>query len=403
MIFRRKKADGFDWHHYVRTTILFRRQQRRARVDEISRAAAGQAQAVAKAVGDVTAQGMAHVTNAGWRGSGAAWRAALALPAAAVIAAAGMAGAAALVWGLYRWFRVSHDLQALVTLGLASVLLALALLIGLRNRGAGQPPSTFRTAVIRVAALITPQMVQAMALATLALGLGWFAWGGGGPNYAGLTSGSLSSTGQDVGVLEGRAVALSGEMIRLQGRLLHLSGIEAPDRRQTCARANTKTWRCGEAALAALERMARTASFRCAMEGGPDAAGRVEASCTVDGRDVAGELVKAGNVFSAATYFGGYAAVESEARRAGNGVWSGAVERPAEFRAKLWNAAKSSAPDGCPIKGQIDGNRKTYLLPWSPRYETIAVRTFRGDRWFCDEASAQAAGFKPVWTPKAAQ
>ena len=49
MIFRRKKADGFDWHHYVRTTLLLRRQQRRARLDEIGRAAASQAQAAAKA------------------------------------------------------------------------------------------------------------------------------------------------------------------------------------------------------------------------------------------------------------------------------------------------------------------------------------------------------------------
>ena len=41
MFSRRKNEEGFEWHKYVRTTIRFRREQRRQRVQEARRAAAG--------------------------------------------------------------------------------------------------------------------------------------------------------------------------------------------------------------------------------------------------------------------------------------------------------------------------------------------------------------------------
>ena len=44
-LFGRKNRDGFDWHKYVRTTIKLRRDQRRARIEEIGRVAAGHARA----------------------------------------------------------------------------------------------------------------------------------------------------------------------------------------------------------------------------------------------------------------------------------------------------------------------------------------------------------------------
>jgi len=81
---------------------------------------------------------------------------------------------------------------------------------------------------------------------------------------------------------------------------------------------------------------------------------------------------------------------------AGSGVWAGEYERPADFRAKLWSAAKAAAPDGCPIKGRITSGRKAYLMPWSHGYAEASVRTGRGERWFCDEAEALNAGFKPA-------
>jgi hypothetical protein len=68
--------------------------------------------------------------------------------------------------------------------------------------------------------------------------------------------------------------------------------------------------------------------------------------------------------------------------------------RPAELKAKAWEEAKRQAPDGCPIKGQVIGKERVYVLPGAPEYQRVRVQTARGDRWFCSEQDAAAAGFK---------
>ena len=383
MFFRRKNADGFDWQQYVRTTIKLRRDQRRAKIEEIGRVAAVQV----KAAGDAAVNGVVVAAGSGWRVTANAWRQTIAQPAVAFPIA--LCGGVALLSGMYRWFAIAPDGQALLPLGIGvAILLVIAPLVVPR----------LSPARLRLRAGTLPGLpANAVAIGgavVLALGLGWFAWGRALTGPTGGPTASLSDG--PATVLEGRATALSGEMVRLQGRLLHLSGIEAPLQQQTCTKASKQPWRCGEVALAALERLSRAKPFRCVTQGAPDVLGRTEASCTVDGRDVAGELVKEGHVFSVATYFGGYAGLEGEARRAGSGVWSGEAERPGDFRAKIWAAAKAAAPDGCPIKGRISSNRKSYLMPWMPGYAEANVRATRGERWFCDEAEAQNAGFKPA-------
>lgn len=384
MFFRRKNADGFDWHKYVRTTVLLRRKQRRARLEEIGRVAADQV----KAAGDAAVHGVIGAAEQGRRASFAAWQQTIARPAVAFPLT--LCGIVALISGLYRWVVIAHDGQALLPLALGIVVLLLVAPLAI----AGIKDARNSLPGLRSVAL-SPNALSVVAICAMALGLGWFAWGGATPDLVGASAMRTGSTVDgNANVLEGRATALSGEMIRLQGRLLHLSGIEAPDQLQTCQRASRQPWKCGEAALAALERLSRTKAFRCVTQGGPDAIGRTEASCTVEGRDVAGELVKDGHVFSSATYFGGYASLEAAARRAGSGIWAGEAERPADFRAKLWSAAKAAAPDGCPIKGRVSSGRKTYLMPWSQGYNEATVRANRSDRWFCDEAEALNAGFK---------
>ncbi len=386
MFFRRKKADGFDWHKYVRTTVLLRRKQRRERLEEIGRVAADQV----KAAGDAAVHGVVGAAKQGRRASFAAWQQSVARPEVAFPLA--LCGVVALISGAYRWITIARDGQALLPLVLGVVVLLLVAPLAVGN---------IKGARISLPGLqsfaLSPNTLSIAAIGIMALGLGWFAWGGASPDLGDVSAIRTGSTVDgNANVLEGRATALSGEMIRLQGRLLHLSGIEAPDQLQTCQRASRQPWKCGEAALAALEKLTRSKAFRCVTQGGPDLMGRSDASCTVDGRDVAGELVRDGHVFSSATYFGGYASLEAAARRAGSGVWAGESERPADFRAKLWSAAKAAAPDGCPIKGRITSGRKAYLMPWSHGYAEASVRTGRGERWFCDEAEALNAGFKPA-------
>ena len=387
MFFRRKKADGFDWHQYVRTTIKLRRDQRRAKLDDIGRVAASKA----KAASDAAVNGVVEAAGSGRRATVAAWRSTIAQPAVALPFA--LCGGVALLSGGYRWLTIAPDAQALVPLILGLCVLLLIAPLALQHAGALRRVSLGAVPLPRNA-------LPVVGISVLALALGWYAWGGAMPRLMGQEgTRSNASPGSGESVLEGRVTVLSGEMIRLQGRLLHLSGIEAPDRQQTCTRNTKQPWRCGEAAFAALEKLARAKAWRCVTQGGPDVLGRSEANCTLDGRDVAGELVKDGHVFSAATYFGGYAAMESEARHSGNGLWSGEAERPTDFRSRTWLAAKAQAPDGCPIKGRISEGRKTYLMPWAAGYAQANLRASRGERWFCDEAEAVNAGFKLSGTP----
>ncbi len=414
MFFRRKKSQGFDWHTYVRTTIKLRRDQRRAKIEEIGRVAANQA----KAAGGAAVQGVVQVADSGWRASISAWRATIAQPAVALPVT--LCGLAATASGAYRWLSsngADHDALLPLTIGIVLLVavapLALAPVLQRRSTRPARPEGQMPTGLgarlnailaARVAASATSGLLPSAAVGAVVLGLGWFAWGGalpGIPAAASLPQTLTSKLGSSE-VLEGRATVLSGEMVRLQGRLLHLAGIEAPDRQQTCIRTTKQTWKCGEAAQKALERLARAEAFRCVTQGGPDAQGRIAANCTVDGRDVSAELVKDGHVFAAASYFGGYGAQERDAKRASAGLWSGEAVRPSDFRSKSWDAAKAAAPNGCPIKGQVSSGRKIYLVPWAPDYASANVRTERGERWFCDEAEAVTAGFKPSQTSRQA-
>jgi len=196
-------------------------------------------------------------------------------------------------------------------------------------------------------------------------------------------------------MIEGRGYALSGDTLRVSDTLVRLSAVEAPDREQRCARSGNRRWKCGEAAQEALARVLRGGTVKCQLRGN-DEAGRSLATCYLKDKDIAAALVREGSVFSAGGLLSGYGSEEREAKAEKAGIWQGETERPANYRAKLWDAAKRSAPDECPIKGQVSSGEKRYLLPWSPNYDRVQIRTARGERWFCSEQEALAAGWKPI-------
>jgi len=93
-----------------------------------------------------------------------------------------------------------------------------------------------------------------------------------------------------------------------------------------------------------------------------------------------------------------YVAVEAAARQSGIGLWQDDFQRPWDFRAEKWASAEQEAPDGCPIKGNISDNGQIYHAPWSPWYKKTRINEAKGERWFCSEAEAVAAGWRaPRW------
>ena len=97
-------------------------------------------------------------------------------------------------------------------------------------------------------------------------------------------------------------------------------------------------------------------------------------------------------------YSSDYVAEETAARTAKRGVWQAASEPPWEFRAERWAGAAQTAPrPDCPIKGNVnDEGERIYHTPWSPWYGKTKIDEAKGEAWFCDEAEALAAGWRPA-------
>jgi micrococcal nuclease len=59
------------------------------------------------------------------------------------------------------------------------------------------------------------------------------------------------------------------------------------------------------------------------------------------------------------------------------------------------SSAASSPPGTCAIKGNISRNGRVYHLPSSASYTRTTIDESKGERWFCSEQEALAAGWRP--------
>jgi len=463
----RRRKDGFEWHEYVRTTILVRRRNRRERVQKAGKAAveglkaAGERGAVAGAIGAQALgrgakaagrQGLA-MGVAGARAADGGLRAGLPVVGDAVSALArNLHWGAAVLWAGVRagalrlaaalapfsaagWRRSKPALSKLrkpgITVTLAIVAgvafvgslrriaangfngdIFIALVIGTVITCAllaawcseGAPAwlaATLRSVARGMGSLASPlrnlgassakiaQGASIMVALALVVGVGWLLWRAAAalPSIAGLTDPAAT--------VEGRAVALSGDTLRIAKTTIRLSGIEAPLNGQTCRTARSRRWRCDRAAKAALAHLVGGGRITCTLSGLDDT-GHHLGACRRGEKDIAEELVRDGHAFAEAGLFATYGSVESEAREAKVGLWRGEAARPSAYRAQKWEDAKRAAPDGCPIKGDVKRGRRLYVLPWSRGYQRVRISRSRGERWFCSEAEARAAGWKPA-------
>lgn len=114
---------------------------------------------------------------------------------------------------------------------------------------------------------------------------------------------------------------------------LRLTGIDAVEYRQSCARRDGAAWACGRDARAALERLAGRGPLHCEL-GARDNYGRTLATCRThplpDGIELNAEMVRQG--WAVATD-DAYLPDEGEAESAGRGIWQGRFTRPADWRA----------------------------------------------------------------------
>jgi endonuclease YncB( thermonuclease family) len=202
-------------------------------------------------------------------------------------------------------------------------------------------------------------------------------------------------SGPESGPLIGVARVIDGDTIAVNDTRVRLEGIDAPETGQTCKRKWFGSWPCGAAATAALENLLSGKTVSCDSRG-LDKYGRTLGVCFVDGRDINAAMVRQGFAWAFVKYSSSYVKEEAEARAGGLGIWQAPSTPAWEYRAHRWTAAEPQAPQGCAIKGNVTRNGRIYHMPWSPWYALIKMEPEKGKRWFCTEAEALAAGWRPV-------
>lgn len=196
--------------------------------------------------------------------------------------------------------------------------------------------------------------------------------------------------------IRGAARVIDGDTIEIEGRRIRLEGIDAPEASQTCTRRFfLGTWRCGASAAKMLTDMVAGRQVACESHGN-DKYGRMLAICFADGQDINARMVRAGLAWAFVKYSSTYVAVEQEARAARRGIFATDNEPAWDYRAHRWAGAEQQAPSGCAIKGNSTRHGHIYHMPWSPWYNRVSIDTARGDRWFCTESEAIAAGWRPA-------
>ena len=205
----------------------------------------------------------------------------------------------------------------------------------------------------------------------------------------------LASLAVSAPTISGSATVTDGDTLNLGPVRIRIHGIDAPEAGQRCLEATRGSWDCGTEATNTLARLIGGKEISCeALD--RDGYGRIVARCFANGQDLGAQMVDTGLAWAYREYSLDYAALEDSARADRRGIWQGDSQPPWEYRADRWNRAASESPrPGCPIKGNISNKgERIYHTPWSPAYARTRISEDKGERWFCDESEAVAAGWR---------
>lgn len=143
--------------------------------------------------------------------------------------------------------------------------------------------------------------------------------------------------------LIGQASVIDGDTLEIHGRPIRLWGIDAPERSQLCRGEDSLQYGCGAKAANDLDAFIARRPVTCVPLTN-DRYGRTVATCSVSGIDLADWLVRNGLALDWPQYSKGkYRDAQSEAERAGRGIWAGSYVAPWLYRVCVRAGARPSA------------------------------------------------------------
>lgn len=197
----------------------------------------------------------------------------------------------------------------------------------------------------------------------------------------------------------GRASVTDGDTVVIRDTRIRLHGIDAPESAQTCQDAAGKDYRCGQAAALALSDRIGASPITCDPRD-TDRYGRTVAVCRKGDEDLNAWMVAQGHAIAYRRYATDYVAAETAAKAAKRGIWAGTFQEPGDYRKAKRSGGDDPTPaavaaGGCAIKGNISAKGdKIYHMPGTRDYDRTRIKESDGERMFCNEAEAKAAGWR---------
>jgi len=101
-------------------------------------------------------------------------------------------------------------------------------------------------------------------------------------------------------------------------------------------------------------------------------------------------MVSTGQALAYRQYSNAFVSEESYAGENRLGLWEGTFLEP-----WLWRRnSDGQVTSNCKIKGNISPSGKIYHMPGSTYYDSVSIDTSDGERWFCSEKEALKAGWR---------
>lgn len=200
----------------------------------------------------------------------------------------------------------------------------------------------------------------------------------------------------------GRASVTDGDTLEIAGERVCLFDVDAPESRQICEREGA-SYRCGQRVALALADRLGAGNVRCE-ERDTDRYGRTIAVCYLGGDDVNAWLAREGWAGAYRQYSRDYVDEEAEEGRAARPVGGHVPDAGRPAAGAATRRVGGLGPDDLgrrrpAVRRVLDQGQhlqgRVYHAPGTRAYDGVEMNAARGERWFCSEAEARVAGWRP--------